>query len=66
MAMAVGIKVKANRCLVRSENVAIIIENANAAAHGGIEYSCVRMASTKAQHTAHLVVTNTYFRSHRS
>lgn len=57
---------KANRCLVRSENVAIIIENANAAAHGGIEYSWVWMAGTKAQYTAHSVVTYTYFRSHRS
>jgi hypothetical protein len=44
IAQQIGIMVNANRNLRRSENHAMIKENANAAAHGGIEYNWVLTA----------------------
>lgn len=43
-AIAIGIKVKTNRCRSRSEQKAITIEKPNAAAQGGMEYSWVLIA----------------------
>jgi hypothetical protein len=44
IAIQIGIMVNANRNLKRSEKYAMIKEKANAAAHGGIEYSWVLTA----------------------
>lgn len=41
IAQKIGIMVNANRNFKRSENQAMTKENANAAAHGGIEYNWV-------------------------
>jgi hypothetical protein len=44
IAIQMGIMVNANRNLKRSEQYAMIKENANAAAHGGMEYNWVLTA----------------------
>lgn len=44
MAINMGPTVKAKRCPVRSDRTAITIEKAQAAAHGGMEYSWVMIA----------------------
>lgn len=44
--MSIGIMVNKKRCLNLSDKYAMHIENANAPAQGGMEYSWVSIAST--------------------
>ena len=48
IATNIGINVKANRCFNLSDRKAMAMEKPNAAAHGGIEYSCVLIARQQA------------------